>query len=572
MALFCENCGARLSSDALFCEACGVRVDNNEENREGVIESYASREYVFSVFKGRGWQEKWKRFCADRSVGHHGIILTNTSECPMDKKDGFYEVLERYITYRAEQGTLYCVLNVATQAVKSPILGGKNNSVEFLVKLLREIYEVSPIEYLLILGDRNAIASARWESAVHFSKRENGDSDEFVDSDLPYSTLNATSAFENYALQAKIYVGRVPGIAQNGFFEVCAYMENTMRLERRVAKPQIFSMTSHEWSESTHHQIDRLQPDWHEIPTQTFVSKEEFVDKNDGITEEDFGRYRMTVHPRPEGHELLCFHLHGGAHSNYWYSKLLLDGSKWGKAFSPRCLPVKEDKAYVICTQACYGAKPFFVEGESQSVLITALQNRCLGFVGSTQVAWGPKPSCYRNGIKLYLADAVYETFPMYVSEGSSLGYAFTSAINVILDALSANQAPDIAVSVKTVSEFALYGDPSIRIVEATQRDEAQRERSNAKPGSGLRIAMPDVRRAVRVRLARVSERLEKIMDDYMASTNKHFADVKPQYYEADGFDGYKAVYAKDNAYGCVDAMAVYFDKDGNVMAEIIAQ
>jgi len=37
MALFCENCGARLSSDALFCEACGVRVDNNEENRDGVI-------------------------------------------------------------------------------------------------------------------------------------------------------------------------------------------------------------------------------------------------------------------------------------------------------------------------------------------------------------------------------------------------------------------------------------------------------------------------------------------------------------------------------------------------------
>ena len=548
MAFFCENCGTKLAEDALFCENCGYKVTVAEKEPPLPVS------HLLSVFSSSDWRERWRSVARDRGHARHGVILINTSGVLKEALDDFYAALARYMAFSGARGNAYCVLDLANQAVGRPSFGEKLCDVEFVVRILKDICAVASVEYLLILGDRDAIKSIKWKNPLHDPAAPYSDSDAYVDSDLPYLTLETVSPFENIDQSIRICVGRVPTTAASAFSEACVYLENVMRYGS-WGSCDPFVLSAEEWENVSRLIFEPIKAPVAACPPNTFV--------------EELNQPRLRHLSRGHSHQLLCFNLHGMSKQNYWLSG---DGSV---GYSPLSLPANPNLGYVICTQACYGAKPFFTNGNVQSILITALANRCLGFLGSSQIAYGITDRGLSGGAKLFCSDVVARDFSSGVVRGRTLGQSHARAIGALLEGGKAPRGE----SIKTLTTFALYGDPAFSAFHRENEragakgvDECLGEETRAERG-GIHIRMPDVRAAVQMQLTRVSERIAKVMDDYVASVHSRFVGSDARYYKLGTGDTYRAVYARDGGEKeFSEILSIYFDKDGQIECEFISK
>ena len=109
-------------------------------------------------------------------------------------------------------------------------------------------------------------------------------------------------------------------------------------------------------------------------------------------------------------------------------------------------------------------------------------------------------------------ADLVAGEFVKRLAEGQSAGDAHAAGLKRLLD----KDHPD-DTDIKTLAEFALYGDPSVRMSE----DIAPMTSFGSAPlaeggGIGLHVPIPDVRRAVTMALVRVNARIDGLIDDFV--------------------------------------------------------
>ena len=528
MTFFCENCGQKLPSDARFCENCGCRISYEKDDSDIV----ASCENNLSLFAERNWEGAWKALLSDGKYEACGIILTNTSDCPENLKDEFRRTVSEYISCKSQAGVCYCVLDMATQSVKNSLFGNSLSDVGFLVKVLKEICKIAAPKYLLILGDRSCIGSAKWENLLN---DPDGDSDAFVDSDLPYVALNAESPFEGGSRAFCLDVGRIPSVAKNGFREACAYLKNAMNYEECTYSSS-FALSAKEWETVSRVNFRNASPEFYTCPPFTLV--------------EEMRQYQFDVLPNDNRHNLLCFNLHGSPTHHYWLSG---DGTL---AYSPKCLPNGNDIGYVLCTEACYGAKPIISEDGDQSILISALAGHCLGFVGSTQIAYGLPDVALLHGGSPCCADILIGEFATRVANGDSLGDAYMRA----LSAMTENRSTLKGEEIKTIASFGLYGDPSLRLIRGGNRKSA----ASQTESKSFHIPMPDVRRAVYTKLVAVSHQLSEIMNEAIAKFYNGMENVTPRYYAVSGYDGYKAACKKETSHTS-DVLSIYFDKNGNI-------
>ena len=223
---YCENCGNKLPSDARFCENCGhVVTIENEQYSEAT--STTENFSLFANLSDTGWASKWRDLVYSGKHKSCGIILLNTKDCPDKYKQNFFTVLKQYIGYKAKEGVGYYVVDLAGQFPKKELFKKEKTSIEIGVNILREIYKAAPIKYLMIIGDRNCVGSIKWHNSVE------RDHDEYVDSDLPYASLDLTSPFEGGSRVIQISVGRIPSSAKNGFAEAISYLNNAMSYDSR---------------------------------------------------------------------------------------------------------------------------------------------------------------------------------------------------------------------------------------------------------------------------------------------------------------------------------------------------
>ena len=532
---FCENCGAKLPLDARFCEKCGHAVSVESK----IAHSARSIEDNVVLFTDKKWANEWKALVSSNQYKSYGIILTNTSDCPDHLKKDFYEVLKRYIANRAEENICYCVLDMATQAIKSGLFNKKNAAnVEFDVKVLKEIYEIAAPKYVMIIGDRNCIGSIKWENLLWDG--DHGDSDKEVDSDLPYIALDTSSPFENGGQIFKISVGRIPSSAKTGFPEAIAYLENAMQYDCRGQGLNAFALSAAEWEKVSQINFEDAVQDVHTCPYDSFV--------------EEMREEGLNILPKNGTYNLLCFNLHGGPFGHYWVSG---DGNK---AYSPKCLPSNSNVKYIICTEACYGAKPVIASGDGQSTLVTALSNRCLGFVGSTQIAYGATDWMYEMGDMPMGADTLVGRFASGVAKGLSMGESYMKA----LEATVADENLITSYDIKTIASFALYGDPSLHLLDGGSR------KSSFDTGvqKGFHISLPDVKGTVERRLTAVSAEIQGKVNDLLAhfydGLSKSQSQIKVNYYSVSGYNGYKAV--SKRIYGEITEISgIYISKTGKI-------
>ena len=528
---FCENCGSKLPSDARFCENCGYAISYGVETRAPSVSVGKN----VSLFTSKEWTSSWRDLVYGGEYRDYGLIFTNTSNCPDNLKKNFYDVLNQYIAYKADEGVCYCVLDMAEQSVKKDFFGKNATGVEFGVKALKEIYEVAPPKYVLIIGDRNSVDSIKWKNPI-YSDDENGDSDRIVDSDLPYTTLDTTSPFESGPQVFKLSVGRIPSSAGNGFPEAITYLKNAMEYNCRGVSLDPFALSAIEWAKVSRANFDDITPELYSCPPSSFVER--------------MRQYNLNILPRDETFNLYCFNLHGGPTHHYWLSG---DGHL---AYSPECLPNHENVKYVMCTESCYGAKPVIVAGDGQSTLMTALANRCLGFVGSTQIAYGITDYWYEKGYQPMGADVLIGNFASGVGFGMSLGEAYMEALSETVAGRTSMNAEDI----KTLASFALYGDPSLHLLE----DDCYKSKSRPASKKSFHIPMPDVRKAVNMKLTTVSSKISAKVSDYIAKSYKDSSNIVTKYYAVSGYDGYKATSKQINGH-TTGILSIYVSKNGDV-------
>ncbi|KPJ73182.1 hypothetical protein AMJ52_04020 [candidate division TA06 bacterium DG_78] len=149
--------------------------------------------------------------------------------------------------------------------------------------------------------------------------------------------------------------------------------------------------------------------------------------------------------------DFLYFNLHGSKLSSHWYGQ--------DKGMYPVALrPDNVDKAQgVVASEACYGA--YIMEKSHKNALSLKFlsEKGIYGFCGSTTIAYGPAAPPSSE------ADLLVKYFLEYTKQGLTLGESFKSAkIDFVRKALRRNGFLDDDDQ-KTVLQFVLYGDPTLR-------------------------------------------------------------------------------------------------------------
>ncbi len=490
----------------------------------------SSKNLRFTLFQTEVWEDNWLN--ATESAANQdrkpGIILTNTRGCSGSLKNELYMNLTEYINFKEKDGVEYYVLDLANQAVKKTYTG----EIQGLVDLLDAIYTIELPEYLMIIGDYSTVPNIVWEN-------RSNDPDRIVFSDLPLCTLSTDSPFNDILYKFKPYtrVGRIPTSASAGFKDAFTYLKNTRNSRLTVDELKAFFLSAQAW-ESTSREIAKpISPNIHISPT-------------NGCFE-----YRGSL----DAYNALMFNLHGSNGTHLWYGEDKNDNVE--PAFNATKLP--QNTNYILCTEACYGARPFNDGRNSESIVSTALRNGCCAFVGSTQIAWGGT-----NGMSC--ADIVIQNFIKNMMEGYTAGESFNDAVAHLQD----RRWDDC--SLKTIIEFALYGDPSYAPINAENKSKTKvRKKAFSMDNLSYRVVEGTEQKAVSVKAAFVedTDHCAVKVKAFVEESHPEMRGVKPRFFMDECTGDYQAIYNKEFKDSNVSkSVKVFFDTDGSIKEQYVSK
>lgn len=474
---FCEQCGAELSAGVRFCEECGSPVDYDESSSSVLFgDDDSPSQFHLNLFNASDWKVRWEE--AAESVGdcELGLIITREnaliSQLEGAGADRFHKELCEYIAKAEDRGIKYYYCDFDACAFHDG-----DGTVESVVASLRKIVEVARPKYLFILGNEDVIDVARWEN-------QTGDGDETVESDLCYSTLDVCTPWDGqqYNFDEVMRVGRLPSHDGETLYSYCRYFESAKRYIGTIDVVRSYGLSALVWEEESNDEYKEISRDK--------------VDVSPEVTNDD-------VHSRIcDDTNLLFFNLHGSDDTEFWYGQ---EDSSYPEAFSPTILENRE-RPYFLGVEACYGARYLDGLSDEESIMMTALRNNCLAFLGSSKIAFGtsrPKGSC---------ADIVVGDYVKYLAKGFSAGDAYVEGLRR-LDSDSDDMDDS---DIKTLAEFALYGDPSATMGCNKRKCGNKGLFKSTRIAKGLPVPMPDVRRCVQMALAEVDAKIEAIVDDFV--------------------------------------------------------
>lgn len=162
--------------------------------------------------------------------------------------------------------------------------------------------------------------------------------------------------------------------------------------------------------------------------------------------------------------DFLYFNLHGSKISPHWYGQ---DKGMYPVAFRPDNISKARG---VVASEACYGA--YIIAKSHKNALSLKFLNEkgIYGFCGSTTIAYGPATPPSSE------ADLLVKYFLEYTKQGLTLGESFKNAkIDFVRKVLRRHGFLDDDDQ-KTVLQFVLYGDPTLRF-DAKDRRSKRRNR-----------------------------------------------------------------------------------------------
>ena len=488
----------------------------------------------YDIFSRENWSDEWLK--KNKSGKRVGIVLTNIDDISSPEK--FVGSLERYIEKRSGAEIEYCLLDLATQKVARL----SKLTCENIIGLLKKIYGVAVPTYLLIVGDHSVIPCAEWENECR-------DGDDTVPSDLAYITLDTDSPWDgaDYSFGNLTRVGRIPTCANSNFKEAIQYFDNTVDF-KPYKSAKSFAYSALVWEKTSKAAFAHLSPT---LITSPKYTTDEKTASRGGLT---------LLKSLSNTFNLLCFNLHGSDASHVWYGQ---QGQSYPEAARKSILPT-DTSGYAIVTEACYGARPAVKVGKEQSMVGYALTNKCVAFVGSTRIAYG---QCDGG---MSAADIIANTFTKHAAKGMTAGAAFLKA----LDELCRGRMNEVAV--KTLAEFALYGDPSVTLIESnapkTYSAASKICMSSPKknPEKAFKLvpcgadAFTNYSLNDRAKIQLTAYSVRENGKGYMMSNFSSMSNVEPKIFKLMGGGGYRAVYSKVEG-GINTVIRVHTDEQGNV-------
>jgi hypothetical protein len=165
----------------------------------------------------------------------------------------------------------------------------------------------------------------------------------------------------------------------------------------------------------------------------------------------------------------LYFNLHGSKQSANWYGQA---GGNYPIALAPQNI---RNASGVVATESCYGAH-IIDTSDDGSLALTFLEEKAIvGFCGSTTIAYGPVAPPAGE------ADLLVKCFLEYVHKGLTLGESLKNAKVDFARTMLRRQGFLDDDDQKTLLQFVLYGDPTVRLQNREtkrQRDKETRRRT----------------------------------------------------------------------------------------------
>ena len=555
-AFYCEQCGAWLPQDSAFCERCGAKVPEVEVSGRKPEKLYCfdGTDDNYLLFSRIDWASKWEKMARNATGYELGIILTNVSALALQLNVPASEVenaIRGHIAAAHERGVEYCVLRLDKNSVRFGV--SERNSikgVDDIVELLRLVVDIARPKYLFILGNEEIVDVATWDN-----EGKTGDSD--VDSDFVYTVLDTTSPWEGqeFNLNEALRVGRLP--TTDGDFESFQrYFENAADGIGIMDDIRPYGLSAKVWVEESQFEFEHFR---NNADNSVETSPEIMADDT---TDELF----------ENGANLLFFNLHGSADDKPWYGQ---DGFHYPEAVLPKAFH-DYFVPFILGVEACYGARYIGLSPE-ESILKTAMRNKCLAFLGSSRIAMGASDPQYRC-----FADIVIGDYLKHVACGETAGDAHILSLQALIRKSRAEYdntlTPD---DILTIAEFSLYGDPSA----CTGRNHnigMMKGMSKTFGGvpKGLHVPVPDVLNAAKMYLAEVNAEIEAKVDAFAAQylpfqpgdgTHTKSIHFSHNVYRMQNGKLFNKTYSFDTGIG-KSYVSVYFDKNGTIREAAVSK
>lgn len=284
-------------------------------------------------------------------------------------------------------------------------------------------------DYIAILGGPDIVPHQTLTNPLG----PNDDEDKNVPSDLPYACdAPAGQKIEAFVGPSRV-VGRIPDLPGDR-----ASMRLVMLLEQAAAwKPKTtvtndhFGLSTHKWKRSTSLSLKAL-----------FLGGTAHVSPAEGP-----GWTASEL--KPMWHFINC---HGAPVDPQFYGE---KGGQFPISHQSIGLSKKVTRGTVVAAECCYGAELYKATlATGPGISITYLEAGALGFMGSTNIAYGPATTNAQ-------ADLLCRYFLESMRNGASMGRALLEARLKFVE----EATPLSPVELKTLGQFLLLGDPSLRAV-----------------------------------------------------------------------------------------------------------
>ncbi len=439
---YCFNCGSELGEGMNFCPDCGALLVQTAPE-----ESFD-----------------------DKKPSKYGVLLTNLAALAEKYSVPGREIarlLGDYIGKLERSSICYTLIDASDYLYRNPDVDKRvslSPSDRWLshADILSDHYRFGCTKkqrpgYLFIIGGGDVIPMP---GVSHFVDDDDLP-DKDIETDMPYSYLEGArteqllSSTELFKKDIVFHVGRLPLGADSSLKGLEGYLSRAAKAARKgVEVRRAYGQTDINWKEVSSRVSSPLSG---LFPKRAMESGSDYCHKGlfttPSVELSNVGR----VFERDA--DLYFFNMHGSnARSTNYFLGQYEDGGPYVGGVSPsQIASASQDNIFV--TEACYGAK-FNGLAAGSSMLLSALGNRTLSYLGSSRIAWGMIDASLSqfSAARLNNADVICHAFIDALKDGVTAGealYLSRKACFSVNSSLSPVQASSIV-------EFNLFGDPAL--------------------------------------------------------------------------------------------------------------
>lgn len=504
--MFCPNCGTRCDDNARFCGNCGTQLPRtaiqNAAPQSAPAQSSAGsaaegdaaesrgrfRDLLgkLGLFSGRREQPEStaarNHGSAAKDARCEGVIFTNIAalaarfdpqgSCRSELMQAIAGLLEEYAELSRQSGIFYHVIDAGNYRFLNPAAGGDyrvsltaGDSWEVYSSILADYYrfgrrtEKDETNYLFIIGGDDVVPMP---VVPQYMPVRHDDDEKDIDTDIPYAYLlgeRTQALFESGRLfnyEQYFHVGRLPLPTDARAEDLHDYLQRSVEAMDGISVSKYFGIANMKWGDDSVRVCEPLRNAGlasaaapYEGSTAggylaanggLFYSQPVSESNIDSVFDDSAGLYYFNLHGSSVPTQAMFY---GEDHNT---TCATISPRHMAAAKAPNCL----------VTEACYGGR-FKNNPKRYSMLLSAMSNRTLLYLGSSRAAW-----C-NNKYPIDNSDLLTTVFISAMLEGVPAGEALYLGRQAFFQIGDGHLYDQQRV---TIVEFNIFGDPwlSLRV------------------------------------------------------------------------------------------------------------